>query len=383
MDIFLAPDHKRPQVLQALYEKAFREAQELYIATAYLTDWSTKSRVSSSCDRLVFVVGTDFGLTRKSALSQVLKWLPRRGAVLFGAVSGARSGGFHPKLLLWRTVTGTCYCIIGSSNLSRAAFSTNYEANVFTRISSGEYRRLAAWIDSIAEQSAEVTEDWITHHYREAKRPAHQREHRTGLTPVVKLHLPSGPRYATRVRQRREAQAAFPQIAAQIRAAARRCAAGRMSNSNFWDEFWNLWSAHDSRFQGKGLEMSGKSANWRQACTALVSILDAAERSTGPELDHVVSGEIDSLAKAHNASRGAWLSEMLCHYLPDRYPLLNGPIKQWLKANHWRARRGSSEGQRYTQLAQQLRLTLRSKPAGAKTLAELDAAIWQWVQDKL
>lgn len=382
MEIVLSPDDNRPDRLRRIYERAFREAQELYIASAYLTDWGTGQWVSSSCDRIVFVVGTDFGITRKLALRQALKWLPKRGSILFGAVSGAGLGGFHPKVLLWRSKEGPCYCVVGSSNLSRAAFSSNYEANVFGPIAAGEYRRLTGWIDSVAAQSAAITEDWIEHHYREAKRPRPQKGP-ASLAPVVTLRLPRGARYVARVKQRRDAQATFREIAEPIRAASRRCAAGRMRDSDFWRKFWGLWSAHDSRFQGKGLEMTGKSANWREACSAFVSILDAADRSTGPGLDHVVSREIDALAKARNAARGAWLSEMLCHYLPRQYPVLNGPIREWLAANRWRARRGSTEGQRYTQLAQQLRLALRSKPAGATTLAELDAAIWQWVQDNL
>jgi hypothetical protein len=382
VEIVLSPDDNRPDRLRRIYERAFREAQELYIASAYLTEWGTGHRANSGCDRIVFVVGTDFGITRKLGLRQALKWLPKRGSILFGAVSGMRLGGFHPKILLWKSKKGSCHCVVGSSNLSRAAFSSNYEANVFASIAASEYRRLTGWIDSVAAQSAAITEDWIEHHYREAKRLPRQ----TGpasLTPVVTLRLPDGARYGTRVKERRDAQATFGEIAEPIRTAARKCAAGRMSSSDFWREFWGLWSDHESRFQGKGLEMTGKSANWRQACSALLAILNAADRSTGPGLDHVVSREIDTLAKTGNAARGAWLSEMLCHYLPKQYPVLNGPIRDWLAANRWRARRGSTEGQRYTQFAQQLRLALRTRPAGATSLAELDAAIWQWVQNNL
>jgi hypothetical protein len=97
----------------------------------------------------------------------------------------------------------------------------------------------------------------------------------------------------------------------------------------------------------------------------------------------LLSAEIDSLAKLGNPARGAWFSEMLCHYLPKQYPVLNGPVKKWIAANHWRPRRGSSEGQRYIQLAQQLRSALKQKPAGTANLAELDLAIWQWVDDNL
>ncbi len=64
-------------------------------------------------------------------------------------------------------------------------------------------------------------------------------------------------------------------------------------------------------------------------------------------------------------------------------PVLNGPVREWPKANHWRARRAATEGQRYVELSRQLRVALRSKPAGARNLAELDLAIWQWVHDHL
>jgi len=45
-----------------------------------------------------------------------------------------------------------------------------------------------------------------------------------------------------------------------------------------------------------------------------------------PALDNVVRKEIDRLADADNPNRGAWLSEMLCHYFPSRYPVVNKPV---------------------------------------------------------
>ena len=87
MKIVLTPDHQNPKQLRLLYKRAFREAQELFVATAYLTNWDTTRRVTSKCKRLTFIAGTDFGLTRKFALRQVLKWLPKHGSTVFGAVS--------------------------------------------------------------------------------------------------------------------------------------------------------------------------------------------------------------------------------------------------------------------------------------------------------
>jgi HKD family nuclease len=381
MKIILTPQDGAPQELRRTYGRALSEARELYIASAYLTNWDIQQALNTACKRVVFVVGTDFGITRKAALRQVLKWLPKHGTVVFGAVSGSAAGGFHPKVLLWKTASGQRRCVIGSSNLSKAAFGSNYEANVSFTPSAQEYSRVAAWIDSMAARSAAINEDWIEHHYREAKRPAHGKT-APDLQPAIDLKLPVGTKYAARVRDRRRAQAKFKELAAPLRNAIRRCARGEISNSTFWVEFWRMWSEHPSRFQGKGLEMSGKSANWRQACASLHAILQKGDAGTGSELDHLVSLEIDRLQRARNAARGAWFSEMLCHYFPGEYPVLNGPVREWLKVNKWRARRGATQGQRYTELARQLRAAVRARPAGARNLAELDLAIWQWVQDR-
>jgi hypothetical protein len=100
-------------------------------------------------------------------------------------------------------------------------------------------------------------------------------------------------------------------------------------------------------------------------------------------LDQIVSEEIDHLAKLKNPTRGAWLSEMLCHYFPEQYPMMNKPVKKWLSAIKWRWRRGATEGQRYTELAQTLRFVVRDHhPAGARNLAELDGGIFVWARDR-
>ncbi len=70
------------------------------------------------------------------------------------------------------------------------------------------------------------------------------------------------------------------------------------------------------------------------------------------------------------------MSEMLCHYLPDRYPILNRPVKEWLQRKRWKAQRGSSQGNRYIELARKLREAVRQNENGPRNLAELDAVIW-------
>src|SRR5690349_1580253 len=104
--IIISPGGQDANALKNAYAQAFGEARELFIASAYLTDWSHAGRLPDCCKRLVFVVGTDFGLTRKAALAQVLKWLPKQGAPYFGAVKSGAGQGFHPKMVVWTTHTG-------------------------------------------------------------------------------------------------------------------------------------------------------------------------------------------------------------------------------------------------------------------------------------
>ena len=90
--------------------------------------------------------------------------------------------------------------------------------------------------------------------------------------------------------------------------------------------------------------------------------------------------EIDYLKKKANPVRGAWFSEMLCHFFPIKYPVLNKPVKQWLRMKNWRPERGSTEGSKYVELARKLRITMKQNNE-IKSLAELDNVIWQIVDD--
>jgi hypothetical protein len=172
--------------------------------------------------------------------------------------------------------------------------------------------------------------------------------------------------------ERRKKQAAFYNNAAErVRRELSRCAEWRVSKEDFWRAFWREWKKW--RFQKGAFQIKGKNANWPQACAALCRILDAPEA----KLDSFVRQEIDVLAKKpKNPVRRAWLTEMLCHYRPELYPVDNDPVRKWLSRNKYPARRGISEGRYYVELAQRLREIVReSHPSGARNLAELDAAI--------
>jgi hypothetical protein len=318
----------------------------------------------------VFVVGRDFGLTRKSAMLSVLKCVPKGMSSFFAADTEA---GFHPKVVAWKTVSGKHYCIVGSSNLSRAGLSANYEANVFSPISAREFSRLSTWIDSM--DMIPITEEWIRDHYEEAKRPSRDKGRQRPIR--IKMSLLSNSRTCVReVQRRRAVQKAFVRDAGRLRRLLTECSSSRIKKEQFWEQFWQLYWFGRWRLQARGFEIRGKNADWRQACGALVRILEAGKTLTNNQLDSIVAREIDDLAKAGNSVRGAWLSEMLCHYFPLLYPVNNGPVHKWWACNKLPYRRGATEGQKYAELAKKLRWVLHNyHPAGARDLAELDKAI--------
>lgn len=77
--------------LQKIYDVAICEARSLIIATAFLTDWPVKKMLNDKCEEVTILCGVGFGLTRKNALENLLKWLPSK----FKTELYASSSGSH------------------------------------------------------------------------------------------------------------------------------------------------------------------------------------------------------------------------------------------------------------------------------------------------
>lgn len=379
MEIILNPEGGTRTNLRRLYEKGLKDAVEMHIASAYLTNWDKTLKIGKSCKQITFVIGTDFGLSRKSAMRDVLSWLPKHGGAQLLAVPTVAGSGFHPKLAAWRTKSGRCYALIGSSNLTKAAFEKNYEANSFGEIGEETYEDISAWLTSLSSTAQPVTSDWIENHYKEGLLKRGPRGSVKRRANELKFTLPRGKMYEEAVKVRRKQQAAFKEIERDLTTAIRRCAGGKMTRGEFWARFWGLWASHPSRLQGSGLQISAKGAEWHQACQSLVTVFDESRKgSSDGVLDGVVAAQIDWLSKEANPVRRAWLSEMLCHYFPDLYPVLNGPVLEWLRANRLSAVSGGTDGRKYIEMSRTLRKVAATKPSGARNLAELDSVIWQW-----
>ncbi len=156
MTIYLHPDTEKK--LSKVYKKAFANAIEIFSISAYLRDWKCFD-ISANCESAILIVGKDFGITRKQALTKALDWKNNIGKNCHFYVA-TEIDGFHPKILLWKeNQNGRLknYLIVGSSNLTIAAFNKNYEANIKVKISDDSYDKISIWIATILSFSRPVT----------------------------------------------------------------------------------------------------------------------------------------------------------------------------------------------------------------------------------
>jgi HKD family nuclease len=357
--------------LSESYGRAFTSATELLIVSAYLTSWSKAVPLNAACKRFRMVVGKDFGITRKAACMDVLAWLPRDQKVNFRIADQIM--GFHPKAVFWREADGNAYAIIGSSNLSLAAFGDNYEANLEVPITAEQYDQAEQWVEGIAQLSVPVSKDWLAN-YHETQWPRGGGSRSTAVAPIFPIKLPWPKGSAAAIRNRRTVLADHRKNRRNLLALFRACARGRKTSAQFYDELPRHWGGQaGGRLQGKGWERSGRESDFEELAKSFVAILDARPS----QRDDIVVKEIDRLAEAGVPTRRAFLSEMLCLTFPDLYPVLNKPVRRYLSDVKFRGAAGSSEGAGYVDLALRLRLSLAQNPKHpAKNIAELDTVIW-------
>lgn len=359
------------------YQRAFANATELFIVSAYLTEWDKTLKLNSGCKKFRIIIGKDFGITRIAACKDVMQWLPAYRKAQFFVADGI--GGFHPKAIFWKEPNGKTFAVVGSSNLTEAAFKTNCEANVYGSVSATAFEAAKQWVAEIEDKSVVVAEDWLTT-YKEAKLRgkgggggANKPSPTTG--EEFEFRLPRPKAMHARLEERRKQLAAYRKHKDGLMKLFRSCAkGGKAASSAFFKALPDHWG-HElgNRLQGAGWERQGKSSRFDRLATSFLAIVDAPTQ----DRDDVVTEQIDLLHEQRNHARTSFLSEMLCLYFPERYPVLNDPIRTYLRHVKFKAPRGASEGARYVDLATKLRRSLiRNPDHPAKNLAELDTVIW-------
>lgn len=364
--------------LYGQYAKAFSNAIELYVVTAYLTEWDAMLKLNPECKRIKIITGKDFGITRKKACEAVMKWLPPKRKSCFLVADYIE--GFHPKAVFWKQADGKAYAIIGSSNLTKAAFESNYEANAVVALTGPEYQSAKDWLKGIEDRSVVVSQDWLKQ-YQEAVPSKKRGKKKNTLSSyaISDFWLPEpsdGPR---RVKLRRAQIAAYKKQRSGLQKLFADCANGRISSEVFYEKLSTYWSYEkDTKIQGGGWQILGKGADFAVISQCYQNVL----RASSDDRDDVVAEVIDYMAQEGIPARSAFFSEMLCLEFPHLYPVLNKPIKNYLSAVKFRAPRRASEGSKYIDLAKKLRISLSQNPGHcARNLAELDAVIESQYRD--
>lgn len=65
--------------LRYYYKRAFKNAVELFIVTAYLTEWDDSLALNPACQSFRVIISKDFGITRKAACEKTMQCYQRSG----------------------------------------------------------------------------------------------------------------------------------------------------------------------------------------------------------------------------------------------------------------------------------------------------------------
>ncbi|MDN4495641.1 MULTISPECIES: phospholipase D family protein [Pseudomonas] len=387
MKLLLLPENSGAG-LQELYHRALRESEELYILSAYLTDWDTTVKLGRQCKSFAFIVGKDFGITRKAACAKVIEWLPSSRRTHF--LVAELIEGFHPKAMFWREPGGSYHALAGSSNLSKAAFATNHEVNAYSKISRTEFESAKNWILEVKKSCVILSQSWLDGYIeakRTGKRSAGNKATPKSLDRVFDLRLPpkkSIAASASTLDFRRSQMITFKKLKKDLVTHFRNAAKVQkrwwttQKNDAFYHEFRRLWDIGDgSRFQANGWERRGKDSDFRELSISLLRVIDAK----ASDRDDVVMNEIDRLTKLKVATRRSVFTEMLCQFFPSLYHLDNEPISAWMTSTGCKIPSRATAGYRYLEAALLLRAALHSaqnKKGGypVENLGVLDALLW-------
>lgn len=392
-DFHLLPDTwqgRHTSSLKKVYDRAFAKAKELFVVSAFLTEWPADQRPNSGCEEFLLVIGTDFGITRIAAVKKALKSL---GETFEDRVLAFNAKGvnFHPKVMLWKEADDSHFILIGSSNLTRAAFERNVEANVTMKLTKAEYENARDWMQEIEDASTPVIGPWLEKYQEAPLRVSGGSGSFADDAPTdspvfdLSLGVPGNDERAEfdeHLERRREIRATFDRESKQplvelFRRLARKTKWSDADDQHVYEELRRLWGASPrTRMGGKQWALRGKGTRYQQFVKSFVQILDAPSARAR---DVIVSREKDKLREAKVSARTAVFSELLCHFYPRRYPILDKPVKAWRREVGFDHRLGGTEGERYIRLAKFARAALRdpeTMTTGVRDLAELDVLIW-------
>lgn len=378
IELFLHPlESNKKNSLVKKYKKALKSAKKLYIVSAYLTDWNSKEFIfNDNYDDFKFIIGQDFGITRKHACSNVIMSLPPKLKDKFYVVKTSNVKGFHPKAIFWENDKNRYFALVGSSNLTKAAFEKNHEANVYTEISKQQFEEIIDWLNKINKHCQVVTNEWIKN-YKETSR-IHPQNLANSLNKDEKSHI---------IQERRIILANFDKVKQDIIRLFESCCNKKISSEEFYMQLNNLWNVErKNRLQGKGWERTGKHSDFQKLSESFVIINNKHKQYEKKEcsrrsLDNVVAKELDKLKEFKIPTRKSFFTEILCLMYPSLYPITNKPVSKFIQNNGLFQYKKLSEGTKYIELAKKFRKKVVTDDYTINNLLEWDSIIWASYND--
>jgi len=119
-----------PQELQRALAECMGRCSRVFIAAAWMREGFANKELLHCKRPYQAVIGTDFGMTDPTTVERVWKAAGRSDAIRLFPATGRT---FHPKLYIFEG-KDSWEVLVGSANMTAAAFTENHEAMVHLRL---------------------------------------------------------------------------------------------------------------------------------------------------------------------------------------------------------------------------------------------------------
>ena len=151
-----------PKLLRLAFQEALTRSSDLHIAVAWMRSGWALDEICNSDIRVHAVVGTSFGMTEPAAIAKLME---RDRSSVRVVDDPGDAGIFHPKVYCFsKGRSGTA--IVGSMNLTRAAFSRNDELGVQITLTASERSDLLEVWSTWSDRAIEPKQRWLDNYQK-------------------------------------------------------------------------------------------------------------------------------------------------------------------------------------------------------------------------
>ncbi len=343
--------------------KELSSARKVFLATAFarVSGWKLLQRDLLSGSAAIFLLtGLDFLQTEPGLLREWLRLTKRHSRVK--AKIASRDSMFHPKVLVVEAgVRSRSFAIVGSGNLTSGGLCTNTECSLYTK-DSAAIHALEHWFEEAWEKGTFVETAAIRKYepkYTNARK-AVQRIRSDQRNIQRDIEEIAGEAAANRVAILNDLRGAVAEFKRYSKKASfKRGYKERWRAVKQLQSLLNVprfdFTDDDFRKFYDAPELGGLRERWREGILANSVRLKRGLKYLTDE-DVPIEDRVNSFLGKRGRYRIpgfkiAGVSKILAASYPDRWPVLNGPVRKTLSHFQYEAPRGSP-GERYRQFVE-------------------------------